>query len=106
MKRILVSLLVLVTLSGMVATADAHGSRGGYYYGIHGGNWRGGWMPFALGAVTGVVVANAYYRPAPTYYIPQYSYSPQPQAAAFCPENGLYYPQTQACPSGWQRVNY
>jgi hypothetical protein len=38
--------------------------------------------------------------------VPQYYYPVQPQTAAYCPENGLYYPQTQACPSGWQRVPY
>jgi hypothetical protein len=106
MKKLLVCLLVGAAFAGAVSPASAHGGRGGHYYGNHGGSWQGGWVPFAVGAVTGVVVANAYYRPTPTYYMPQYGYPPQPQVAAFCPENGLYYPQTQACPSGWQRVNY
>ncbi|MBU3626960.1 hypothetical protein ICN48_12045 [Polynucleobacter sp. JS-Safj-400b-B2] len=107
MKKILVCLLAGVMLAGLATSASAHGGRGGYYYyGGHGGGWRGGWAPFAVGAVAGVAVANAYYRPAHVYYAPQYVYPPQPQAAAYCPENGLYYPQTQACPSGWQRVNY
>jgi len=106
LKKLLVYLLVGAAFTGAVSTANAHGGRGGYYYGNHGGSWRGGWVPFAVGTFAGVVVANAYYRSAPIYYMPQYSYPPQPQSAAFCPENGLYYPQTQACPSGWQRVNY
>ena len=107
MKKILVCLLTGLMLAGLATSANAHGGRGGYYYyGGHGGGWRGGWAPFAVGAVAGVAVANAYYRPAHVYYAPQYAYPPQPQAAAYCPENGLYYPQTQACPSGWQRVNY
>lgn len=113
MKKILVCLLTGLMLAGFATGASAHGGRGpnygayyGGYYGGHGGGWRGGWAPFAVGAVAGVAVANAYYRPAPVYYAPQYVYPPQPQTAAYCPENGLYYPQTQACPSGWQRVNY
>jgi hypothetical protein len=60
------------------------------------------------------VVTNAYYRPravvyyggAPYYGGARYYYPAQQQTAAYCPENGLYYPQTQACPSGWQRVAY
>lgn len=107
MKKILICLLTGVMLAGLVTSASAHGGRGGYYYyGGHGGGWRGGWAPFAVGAFAGVAVANAYYRPAPVYYAPQYVYRSQPRLAAYCPENGLYYPQTQACPSGWQRVSY
>ena len=101
MKKILVSLVAAVMLMGLASSASAHGWRGGY-----GGGWHRGWAPFAVGAVAGVVVANAYYRPAPIYYGPPAYYYPQQHAAAFCPENGLYYPQTQACPSGWQRVVY
>jgi hypothetical protein len=104
MKKIFVCLLTGLMIAGMATSASAHGGRG--YYGSHGGGWHSGWAPFAVGAVAGVAIANAYYRPAPVYYAPQYVYPPQPQTAAYCPENGLYYPQTQACPSGWQRVNY
>lgn len=115
MKKLLICLLAGVMLIGVTTSASAHeGWRGGYggYRGYEAhegwrGGWRGaGWVPFAAGAVAGVVVANAYSRPAPYYYAPQYAYVPPPQVAAFCPENGLYYPQTQACPSGWQRVHY
>ena len=103
MKKILVSLLTTLTLLGVASAANAHGWRGG-----HGGGWhRGGWIaPFAVGAVAGAVVTNAYYRPTPVYYGPTTYYYPQQNTVAFCPENGLYYPQTQACPSGWQRVVY
>ena len=102
MKKILVSLLTTLTLLILASSASAHGWRGGY-----GGGWhRGGWAPLAVGAVAGAVVANSYYRPAPIYYGPPAYYNPQQQNAAYCPENGLYYPQTQACPSGWQRVVY
>lgn len=103
MKKLLICLLTGVMLAGMASSASAHGGRG--WYGGYGG-WRGGWAPFAVGAVAGVAVANAYYRQPRVYYSPQYVYPPQPQTAAYCPENGLYYPQTQACPSGWQRVIY
>ena len=121
MKKILVCLLTALMLAGIATSASAHGGRGPYYgayhggyhgayyggyYGGHGGGWHHGWAPFAVGAVAGVAVANAYYRPAPIYYAPQYVYPQQAQTAAYCPENGLYYPQTQACPSGWQRVIY
>ena len=117
MKKILVCLLTALILAGIATSASAHGGRGPYYggyhgayyagyYGGHGGGWHHGWAPFAVGAVAGVAVANAYYRPAPIYYAPQYVYPQQAQTAAYCPENGLYYPQTQACPSGWQRVIY
>jgi hypothetical protein len=102
MKKILVSLLTAITLLSVASGASAHGWRGGY----GGGGWHGGWAPFAVGAIAGAVVANAYYRPAPIYYGPAAHYYPQQQTAAYCPENGLYYPQTQACPSGWQRVVY
>ena len=106
MKKILVCLLTALMLAGVATSASAHG---GYYNGYnrsYGGGWHHGWAPFAVGAVAGVAVANAYYRPAPIYYAPQYVYPQQAQTAAYCPENGLYYPQTQACPSGWQRVIY
>jgi hypothetical protein len=100
MKKLLVSLFTAITLLSLASPAGAHGWRGG-------GGWHGGsWAPFAVGAIAGAVVANAYYRPAPVYYGQQYSYPMQQQTAAYCPENGLYYPQTQACPSGWQRVAY
>lgn len=109
MKKILVGLDAAFTLCAAVAPASAHGWRGGYGGG-YGGGWHGGprygWVaPFAVGAFAGAVVANSYYRPAPFYYGPQY-YPPVQRAAAYCPENGLYYPQTQVCPSGWQRVVY
>lgn len=104
MKKILAGMMLGLMLIGLATSASAHGARGGYHGGH--GAWRGNWAPFTLGAVAGVVVANAYYRPAPIYYTSSYVYPPQPQTAAYCPENGLYYPQTQACPSGWQRVNY
>ena len=106
MKKILVCLLTALMLAGVATSASAHG---GYYNGYnrsYGGGWHHGWAPFAVGAIAGVAVANAYYRPAPVYYAPQYVYPQQAQTAAYCPENGLYYPQTQACPSGWQRVIY
>ncbi len=99
MKKILVCLLTGVMLAGVATSANAHGGRG--WYGGY-----GGWAPFAVGAVAGVAVANAYYRPLPINYRQQYGYLPPHQTAAYCSENGLYYPQTQACPSGWQRVNY
>ena len=107
MKKTLVSVLTAITLFAVLAPASAHGWRGGYGGGYSGG-WHGerhyGWTPFAVGAVAGVAVANAYYRPSPIYYPPQYY--PAQRTAAYCPENGLYYPQTQACPSGWKSVAY
>jgi hypothetical protein len=100
MKKTLVSLVLLTLLLAIVKPASAH-------------RWRSGLVPFAAGAATGVVIAGAYYhRPPPVYYGPSayfypYTYYPPPvRTAAFCPENGLYYPQTQACPSGWQLVPY
>ena len=103
MKKMLVLLFTSATLVGLASSASAHEWRGG-----HGGNWHGrsNWAPVAVGVVAGAAFAHAYYRPAPVYYVPQYYYPPQPQTAAYCPENGLYYPQTQACPSGWQIVTY
>lgn len=96
MKKLLISCVMVVLSLGAISPANAHGGR-----------WHGGgWVPFAAGAVTGVVIARGYYRPAPIYYYhgsPMYYYPPQPMVA-FCPENGLYYPQTQACPSGWQAL--
>jgi hypothetical protein len=99
MKKFLISFIAFLVLLSTSVCANAHGWRGGY-----GGGWRGGWAPFAAGAVVGAVVAHGYYRPAPIYYGPPAYYYPPQNVAAFCPENGLYYPQTQACPSGWQRV--
>jgi len=119
MKRVISSLLAALILIGFVSSAGAHG-------------WRNGWGPFAAGAVTGALVANAYYRPAPAYYGPQYYYYPQnvqysypqqniqysyttrtvqyvppPPTTAIVPsENGLYYQQIQVLPNGWQRVGY
>jgi len=102
MKRILILVIAIFTLAGAVAPANAHGWRGGYGGGY--GGWHGAWAPFVVGAAVGAVGANLYYRPAPVYH-PQYYAAPQ-RTAAYCPENGLYYPQTQACPSGWQQVAY
>lgn len=102
MKKIIISVLTALTLLSVAVQANAHGGKGGYR-----GGWNGGpWAPFAVGALTGMVVANAYYKPEPIYYGPQGYYSAPQQTAAYCPENGLYYPQTQACPSGWRRVSY
>lgn len=102
MKKIILSFFMVLALFSASFQANAHGGKGGYR-----GGWNGGpWAPFAVGALTGVVVANAYYKPAPIYYGPQGYYSEPPHTAAYCPENGLYYPQTQACPSGWRRVTY
>ena len=101
MKKILISVVVAIALCSAVTPASAHGWRGGW----HGGGYGGGWAPFAAGAVVGAVVAGGYYRPAPVYYVTPY-YQVAQRTAAYCPENGLYYPQTQACPSGWQQVSY
>jgi len=106
-KKIIVSLVTALTLLGVASSACAHGWRGDYSGGGHGG----GWAPFAVGAVTGAVIANSYYRLAPVYHGPSAYYGPpvyypRQHAAAYCPENGLYYPQTQSCLSGWQRVVY
>jgi len=107
MKKILISALTTIAVCGAITPASAHGWRGGH--GAYGGGWHGerhyGWAPYATGAIVGAVVANAYYRSRPAYYPPQY-YPMAQRTAAYCPENGLYYPQTQACPSGWQRVAY
>ena len=97
MKKIFISALVGFALCGTIAPASAHGWRGGY--GAYGSGWQGerhhSWAPYAVGAIAGAVVANAYYHSGPAYY-------PMTQrTAAYCPENGLYYPQTRACPSGW-----
>jgi len=100
MKKLLISFIAIFTLLGVISPASAHAWHGGY---------RGGWAPFAVGAVAGAVIVSSYYHPRPVVYYgppPQYYYPVQQQAAAYCPENGLYYPQTQACPSGWQRVVY
>lgn len=102
MKKIIVFTFTALTLLGASIHANAHGGKGGY---------RGGWNAsplthFAIGALTGVLVTNAYYRPEPTYYGIQSYYSTPQQVAAYCPENGLYYPQTQVCPSGWRKVTY
>lgn len=96
MKKLLISIVILGALGASISAAEAHGYRGG----------RGGaWIPFAAGTITGVVISNAYQRPPPVYYGLGFYYPmPPPVAVAYCPENGLYYPQTEACPSGWQRV--
>lgn len=104
MKKILIALITGCTLCSAVTQANAHGWNGGGH-----GGWRGGWAPFATGAIVGAVAVNAYRpynRPYNVYYVqPPVYYNPVVQnTAAYCPENGLYYPQTQACPSGWQQV--
>jgi len=99
MRKILASVLIIGVLGGMIAPASAQGWRGGY------GGWHGAWAPYAVGIATGAVIASAYYRPAPIYYAPA-AYQMVQRTAAYCPENGLYYPQTQACPSGWRQVAY
>jgi hypothetical protein len=104
MKKMLVFLFTATTLFGLASSVSAHEWRGGY-----GGHWYGpsNWAPVGIGVIAGAAVAHVYYRPAPAHYVPQYYYyPPQQQTVAYCPENGLYYPQTQACPSGWQRVIY
>lgn len=95
------------------------------------------WVPYAAaGLITGAIIANAYQPryvvapPAPVYVTPptyapqvyQQAYAPQAYTAPppsqppympgasvlyFCGANGLYYPQTPSCPSGWQAIpNY
>ena len=82
------------------------------------GNHRGyGWAgPAAVLAITGIaagIAASTYYAPAPAYVAPQPVYvapvRPVYSALAagywnYCGSAGLYYPNVNYCPEGWQLV--
>ncbi|WP_114636536.1 hypothetical protein [Polynucleobacter necessarius] len=99
MKKILVSLLADAMLVGVASSTSAHGGwRGGY--GGYGGHVVGG-VAVGFRLLWGQLLALLLLMHITGLHL-TITRLKQP----FCPENGLYYPQMQACPSGWQRVNY
>jgi hypothetical protein len=101
MKKVIIA-MVLGSMLLFTLNANARGGwkGGGHYRAI---------VPFVAGAAAGAVIVGGYrvVRPyyAPYYYPPQPYYSSLPaNTAAYCPENGLYYPETEVCPSGWKAV--
>lgn len=119
MRKLMVASLAALA----VATAPAYADHG-HYRGDHYRHYRGdnsAWVGLAVvGALTGLAImanqgppryaAPAYIEPAypsqPAYPPAAYS-APAPTAPGtwyFCQSSGMYYPNTAACPEGWQAV--
>jgi hypothetical protein len=87
------------------ASGGSHG-HGGHYGGNHGGNY-GGYRGYYRSYFHGgrAFVAAPFYAFPGYYYPPPAYYALPPQDILYyCPEYGVYYPQVQVCPSGWQRM--
>ena len=129
MKKI-TALFIAATLaitSSTSALADRGYRHGGHGHGHHGERGGHGWAgPAAVLAIAGLAIGAAVasqhsYAAAPVYsysQTPVYSYSPEaayysapPRPAPaeygtwyYCGSSGQYYPNTNACPEGWQAV--
>ncbi len=97
--------LVLSSAASALAWSGHDGRRGHFFRHDH----RFFFGPRVF--VGGVFVGPAFYPPvayypAPVYGVPAESYAPPPaqQYWYYCPDNRLYYPYTQSCPSGWLQV--
>ncbi len=71
-----------------------------------------GWVgPAAILAIAGLAIGSAvasqsYYAPAPVYSAPPPRPMPSPNYGTwyYCGSSDMYYPNTNACPEGWQAV--
>lgn len=105
-----VALATALVLSNAAAALawSGHDGRRGHFFGPHGHRVFFGPRVFVgpvfLGPAFYPPVA---YYPAPAYAAPVVGYAPPPppqQYWYYCPDNRLYYPYTQSCPSGWLQV--
>lgn len=123
MRKTIIAAVTALTLAVSPAYADHGYYRGGGDYHEHHHGGGSPWVGLAVvGALAGLaimadqsrpryVAAPAYvepaYPPQPAYsYPPTYS-APAPDAPGtwyYCGSSGMYYPNTRACPEGWQAV--
>lgn len=117
MSLLRVALALLVALSLGLSPAESWARRGGGHGGPHHhhhGRVHGAFVfgffpwpyfyyppPYYYGPDYG----RAQYAP-PTVYVERFSGTPTPQTPGefFCPDPGAFYPDVQACATGWQRV--
>jgi hypothetical protein len=111
-RAIVVVLAAVFAAALWSEAADARDRRGHRYQGHaqkhyppHRHRHHGRTLLFA----TPLFFVPRHYYPAPVYYGPPpaptvYIEQPQPGYWHYCPGAGLYYPQVQACPGGWQLV--
>lgn len=121
MRRIIVASLTALSLGLSPAYAD-HGYYRDYHEHYHRDRDNSAWLGLAVvGAIAGLAIMADQNRPhytTPAYVEPAYPpppvYQPPPAYAApapdapgtayYCGSSGMYYPQTRACPEGWQAV--
>ena len=116
MRKLIISFITALSMAALPAYADRGHGRGDYGhrdYGHHGGGsaWAG---VAVIGALTGLAIMAERSRPvyvAPSYAEPVYhapmSYRVRPVAQNvwyYCQSSTMYYPNTNACPEGWQAV--
>ncbi|MCX6786241.1 MAG: hypothetical protein NTU85_00200 [Candidatus Kaiserbacteria bacterium] len=101
MKTLLVVLFVAVLL--VLAVSEPAMARGGVRFGVYVG------MPMYYAPYHPIYYPQPAYYPVPVYNypppMPQGPQVPPPQsrpARFFCPSSNMYYPDTQACPGGWE----
>ena len=93
------AVMAAMALCAGEALAARSGSRSASHGGSHGasgGSHGHGGRAFVAAPF---YAFPGYYYPPPAYYA-----LPPQDILYYCPEYGVYYPQVQVCPSGWQRM--
>ena len=116
MRKVAISVITALSLAALPAYADHGYSHGGHEHREGGGDgavWAGLAVFGALAGLaimaehsTPVYAAPAYAEPAYAAVAPVYS-APAPAATEiwyYCQSSAMYYPNTNACPEGWQTI--
>ena len=117
MRKLIITFITALSMAALPAYADRGHGRGDYGhrdFGHHGGGGSA-WAGVAvIGALTGLAIMAERSRPvyvAPSYAEPVYpapmNYRVRPVAQNvwyYCQSSAMYYPNTNACPEGWQAV--
>jgi hypothetical protein len=112
MRKSVVALFTALCLAAYPAYADRGHHRGGHHrQHQHHHNQGGGsaWVGLAvIGAIAGLALMAEQSRPRPAAAYQAQPVYPAPAPAEgtwyYCQSSGIYYPQTTACPEGWQAV--
>ncbi len=110
MKKLVIILLAMLTVSPAFADGGRGGGGGNWGGYGHGGGWGGGWIFPAL--IGGAIVYDlsqppTVIQPQTIYIQPTPAYAPMPatqQYWYFCAAANAYYPYVASCPGGWQAV--
>jgi hypothetical protein len=106
-----IALLLLVALLALPADSAFAQRRGGWHHHRH-TVFVGSAFYFGPPMWYGYHYPPYYYGPlyeatetAPAMYIEKFEGRPDANSGdIFCPASGVYYPDAQECPNGWQRI--